>query len=224
MPFKKHKRVKIIKCAIVAYILLTAWFTFVNPWGCDRYQRNPLSQSKMKAKRIYDELERLKVNRQDSWPRAPRELDENSESRLKGVYASSAAYFDWLFKKGFSSMENGRGMQISFFVYADTDTAITSNNVMWSIAEGVDDETPDCAIVLVSANFDCSQLPSSYDGNEDLPMVTSDGMPAVFVMKNGMVYSLETKYLNARHIYYRQNFSCGPKSYLTPQGRVWTKR
>ena len=116
------------------------------------------------------------------------------------------------------------GLPISLVTFDDSDREFTANNVMWSVAEDVDDETPDCAIVLVSANFDCSQLFSAYDGNADVPMATSDGKFAVFVRKSGAVDSLEPKYLNARNIYRRQAFSGGPKSYLTPKGRVCTKR
>lgn len=217
-------RIKLLKCIIVTYVLLMFYFCFINPWGCDCYQRDFVSRSKMKAQRIYAEIELIKADGQDPWPHTPRETTVDSEPRIGGEYASSAAFFDWLLNTGVSDTENCKGKRISLVVLDDADTAITPDNVMWSIAEGVNDETPDCAIVLVSANFDCSQLLSAYDGSADLPMVTSDGKPAIFVPKNGAPFSLGSEFLNARNLYQRQAFTCGPKSYLTPKGRVWTDR
>ena len=221
-------RRKILGYIIVASVLLLTYSCFVNPWGCNRFQRDSVSSARMKAKRVYAELERLKAGGLDLWPQAPGVLDADLESRRGGVNTSSAEYFEWLVKRAGSDAGNSRrsrgGMLISFVVLDDADAAITTNNVMWSIAEGVNDETPDCVPVLVSENFDCSQLLLTYDGKASLPMVTSNGKPVVFVLKDGSVHSVESKYLNAWNVYKRRAFTGGPKSYLTPKGRVWTQK
>ena len=228
MPFKKHKCVKIIKCAIVAYVLLTAWFAFVNPWGCNYFHDSPLQRAKITARRLFVELEGLNVNGQNPWPPAPELIDDDAGLRRGVECSSSVAYFDWLFQMDAYGGENRnpfiQGLPISFITFDETSTRFTPDNVKWSIAEGVDEKTPDCAIVLASANLDCSYLLSSYDGNADYPKVTKDGNPAIIVKKNGNAEIFEPKYLNARYLYWRHAFSGGPKSYLTPQGRVWTKR
>lgn len=102
-------------------------------------------------------------------------------------------------------------------------TVFSAENVKWSVAEGIGDETPGFVPVLVSANLDCSGLLSTYDGNEDLPLMTSDGKPVTVVRKDGAVETVEPKYLNARYLYHHRAFSDGPKSYLTPKGRVWVR-
>ena len=213
-----------LKYTVVLWLIILLYFCIVNPWGCNGFKRDLTMSYMMKARRLYVELRRLESNGLDPWPRSPKELEEDSKSLQGGVYTSSVAFFEWLLRVGCDPENRERiTCGVPFCVVSDdTDAQITSDNVMWSVAEGVDDETPDCAIVLVSANFDCSQLLSAYDGNADVPMVTRDGKRAVFVRKSGGVDSVEPKYLNARNIYHRQAFSGGPKSYLTPKGRVCT--
>lgn len=228
MRIKKVKCVKIVKCAIVSYVLLTAWFSFVNPWGCSRYYESPLLRTKYSARRLYVELDELNTNGQDPWPPAPGLLNGDALPQQGAVCSSSVEYFDWLFRMDDYGREDWnpriRGLPISIVTFDDAATGFTSDNVKWTVAEGVNKETPDSAIILASANLDCSCLLSSYDGSADFLIVTNDGKPAIVVRKDGSVDLIEKQYLNARYLYRRHAFTGGPKSYLTPKGRVWTKR
>ena len=220
--------IKTLKYAIAACVLLQFYFLVINPCACCHCMLDsPLQRAKLKARKLYVELDRLRVNGQNPWPLSSDASERYSGSQQAGAHTNAVSYFNWLYRMeeyGQAGWEpRVPGFPISLVILDDVESSFTSDNVMWSIAEDVSDKTPDCAIVLVSSNFDCSQLISSYDGTADLPMATNDGKPAVFVMKNGAVYSLKPKYLNARILFGRQAFSDGPKSYLTPQGRVWVK-
>lgn len=212
----------VILLAIIAYAF------FINPYGCNQLQEGPVFDAQLKAKRLYLSLEKLRARGEDPWPRAPVMVEKSSDDCRKGVYDSSVAYFDWLFQMDCYGSDGWTpciaGQPISLVTSDEFATSLTTNNIMWSVAEGVNDETPGWAIVLASANLDCAHLLSSYDGISDIPIQTTDDRPIVVIRKNGMVYAAEPKRLNARYLYSHHAFSGGPKSYLTPQGRVWTKR
>ena len=223
---KRHTCIKTLKFATVPLLLLVL-FIFC-PGGGSRFYQSRQAVVRMKARRLYAALERLRVNGQNLWPQRQSLLDGGLGLQRKAVHASSVAYFSWLYRMEDYGTQEWKprivGLPISLITFDDAAKEFTTNNVMWSIAEGVDEETPGWAVVLVSANVDCSNLLSSYDGNSDFSIVTKDGKPAIVVRRDGAVEQIDAKYLKAQYLYRRHAFSGGPKSYLTPQGRVWTRR
>ena len=77
--------------------------------------------------------------------------------------------------------------------------------------------------MLVSANLDCTGLFSDYDGKSAGKLKSLDGKPVIVMFKDGKVSAIEPEYLKACILYSRKAFSGGPKSYLTPTGRVQVK-
>ena len=84
----------------------------------------------------------------------------------------------------------------------------------------VDDKVP----LLISANFDCKNLPKhSYDGTSDadkvIPIGTCSGLGnsgIVLVCKNGTVHFIPAGYVTLKRILGGQGIKQMPKAYLAP--------
>lgn len=215
---------KMLKFAFGACGLWLFYFLVINPCACSH---SPHQLTKLKARQLYVELERLQADGQNPWPLAAGAVAADPRSQQAGVYTNAVSYFNWLYRMDEYGTDGWEprvaGMPLLLVTNDDAAKSFTTDNVMWSIAEGVNDQTPDCVPVLVSANLDCSLMVSSYDGSENFPLTTTDGRPAIIVNKKGAVSVLKPKYLKASNLYWRYSFSNGPKSYLTPKGRVWTR-
>lgn len=118
-------------------------------------------------------------------------------------------------------------------VYAGKATLPKENN-MWCIAGDLLDEMEDILPVLVTRNFDCSELKKTITGAPDSTQIKSLGQtyPAPFsnkgfvmIRKGGAVLNGTTKYARLNVIYQNQSFdtTAGSSSnpgitYLGPEG------
>lgn len=152
------------------------------------------------------------------WPKSAKKFS-NDKNDVSGITFSGAKqYFDVLF-----DLPSRRKP----YVALDESAVYANNQVLWSVALDVGDDISDSSPILVSANFDCSKLPSSWpDGNMDVdkvipigscPMIGNKGV--VIITKGGKVVSLPANKVTLRNIYGKGSFTL-PKRYLTPNGVV----
>ena len=119
------------------------------------------------------------------------------------------------------------------YVAVDSDLALETENgqSLWSVMLNVDERISDRAPILISANFDCSQLPAKWpaaglDADKVLtvgtcPLLGNAGI--VFVTKGGLVGGLKADKVTLRGIYGDAALTL-PTQYLTPKGVVGVKK
>lgn len=153
--------------------------------------------------------------------------DGANPSGQERVFADSVEYFNWLFDMANYGKTNWaprvKDVSPDTVTWRQNTTEFTAENVQWSVAEGVDENAPDVVPFLVSANLDCSTLWSSFDGQDPSKIRLHDWKVSVFVRKRGITEIQESKYMKSYLVYMRTPFTNGPRSYLTPTGRVWTR-
>lgn len=152
------------------------------------------------------------------WPKSAKNLS-NDKNDVSGImFADAKQYFDVLF-----DLPSRRKP----YVVLDESAVYANNQVLWSVALDVGDDISELSPILVSANFDCSKLPSRWsDGNMDVdkvipigscPIIGNKGV--VVITKGGKVISLPANKVTLRNIYGKGSFTL-PKQYLTPNGVV----
>lgn len=150
--------------------------------------------------------------------------------RVSSDFPDSVAYFNWLFDMSHYGTTNWsprvKNPWVSGLISKESGL-FDKEYVKWSVAEGVDENTPDCVPVFITSNVDVSGLLSSYDGKSDIPLKAGTdryiSTRVRLIRRDGSYDSFRFDSLNATK-FYRKAFTNGPVSYLTPTGRVSVKR
>jgi hypothetical protein len=152
-------------------------------------------------------------------------------------FGSSTDYFNALLdmrRRGtdawapYVALSNGTGL-VSIPAAKESD-ALVAKNMRWSVLADADDELSDCIPVLVSANFPCEKLRSTWDGNEcateTIPLSSAGDMKDeafVVVYKGGEVKAIGASGATLGNIYSGPFNTCTngynkALRYLTPSG------
>lgn len=159
-----------------------------------------------------------------AWPKSKTNV-HGGQGTIDGVaFQNSTQYF-----KRVLGLDGGENLAKN----TNPDTIIdkATDRSLWSIALDVDETTPDNAPVLISANFDCSNLPAKWSGDngkkeKPLPIGTCPILGekcVIAVMKNGVVTSMPAKEVKMRYFCFRNACEL-PRQYLSPDGIVSTKK
>ena len=159
-----------------------------------------------------------------AWPRS-KANNQGNQNAIDGIaFKNSTQYF-----KRLLGLDGGENLATK----TNPDTIIdkATDQSLWSIALDVDETTPDNAPVLISANFDCSNLPAKWSGDsgkkeKPFPVGTCPVLGkkcVIAVMKNGTVASMPAKEVKMKYFCLRN--ACDlPKQYLSPDRLVKTKK
>ena len=163
-------------------------------------------------------MERMASGRTDVWPHLSEEdgLTDDSDDISGKKYSSATEYFKVLF-----DVEGDMP-----YVDADKDTALANGKSKWCVAQGVTDEMSDSAPLLISANFDCSVLPRTWNGDEAnagaaIQIGTLDKMgdqAIVVIYKGGRSKIIAKEEVSLGKILGTDRIDTLPTSWLTPDG------
>ena len=154
------------------------------------------------------------------YPKTANSASADKEDISSRVFANATDYFCELF-----DMRNkDKGGDWKPYVDADPSFAFVDGKSMWNVAAGLKDEMSDNVPVLISANFDCRNLPKkSYDGKTDANVVIPIGTCPVLgnggivvVHKGGTVNYIPAHMVTLGVIYNKQPVSEMPEYYLAP--------
>ena len=154
------------------------------------------------------------------YPQTANSVSDNKEDISGRVFANATDYFCELF-----DMQNkDKGGAWEPYIDSDPNFAFVDGKSMWNVAAGLKDEMSDVVPVLISANFDCKNLPTkSYDGKTNAnvvipigtcPLLGNNGI--VVVHKGGAVNYIPAHMVTLGVIYNKQPVSELPEYYLAP--------
>ena len=176
------------------------------------------------------------------WPRTKTEEDSDPDDIAGRAFDSAAAYFEALFdiEAYARGKDNWRPyVDVPFESLGKTavkNGRISAEGLDWCIAANVTEDMPDFIPVLITANFNPSQLLDKWDGTTDAGKVLDVGIRSgaaksmfgdrqvVIVRKDGAVERIDAGKLTYSKLYRRQAFDLSdaetPLMYLTPYSAV----
>lgn len=169
------------------------------------------------------------------WPRTRDGKLSDDKEDISGIaFKNAVEFFNELFdakkvgKADWSPYVEGVEAQVAMKTGAGKFSgSFKASQLAWSIAANVADEMDDVVPVLVSSNFDPSQLLGKWDGVADAERLlkTTDGAPLVIVRKGGATEVIKPRYCTYSTIYKRKAFET-PRTfaYLTPEGIAVPRR
>ncbi len=154
------------------------------------------------------------------WPKTTKTVSGDPEDISGRVFKNSTEYFNALF-----DIANAKKADWAPYVSGvDIDCALYEGKSRWNVAVGVTDEMEDIVPVLISANFDCRNLPrGSYDGKKDAdriipigtcPVLGNSGI--VVIHKGGAANYIPAAQVTLRRIFSGQSVYQMPEAYLAP--------
>lgn len=154
------------------------------------------------------------------YPQTANSVSSNKEDISGRVFVNATDYFCELF----DMRDKDKGGAWEPYIDSDPNFAFVDGKSMWNVAAGLKDEMSDVVPVLISANFDCKNLPTkSYDGKTNAnvvipigtcPLLGNNGI--VVVHKGGAVNYIPAHMVTLGVIYNKQPVSELPEYYLAP--------
>lgn len=153
------------------------------------------------------------------WPKTAKTVTGDKKDISGRVFKNSTDYFNTLFDMAHKNTGDWHP-----YVNVDPDCAFAEGKSMWNVAAGVSAEVDDKVPLLISANFDCKNLPKhSYDGTSDadkvIPIGSCPGLGnsgIILVRKDGRVQSIPAGCVTLKMILGSQGIKQMPKAYLAP--------
>lgn len=157
----------------------------------------------------------------DVWPHTSEEdgLTDEADDISGKKYSSATEYFKTLFDV------EGRNPYVDVG-NVGKDSALVNGRSKWCVAQGITCDMPDSVPVLISANFDCSILPSAWSGtaanaNTTIPISTLDNIgdsAIVVIYKGGTSKIIDKEDVSLSNILGTGPIVMLPPSWLTPDG------
>ena len=164
--------------------------------------------------------EREAAGMQTVWPVTAKKCSNDKQDISGMVFRDVISYFQALFD--LPKVEKP-------YVAERSDLAFENGNgqILWNVAADLDDSISDQAPILISANFDCSNLPgewpsSKYDIDRVIPLGSSPiigNNGIVYITKGGKIGALPAEKVALRNIYGNDKMKL-PSHYLTVKGMV----